>query len=996
MKKILFLIFLLISIAGFGQITYYVKEGGNDLADGQSIANAWASLTKVNGTNFNPGDSILFNRGDKWTGQISPRGGTAESGTKDAPIVFAAYGTGAKPIIDLSDTLYGWSGAGNWRLQAENVYALYFQPSVSRFIVDGNEVRKAGSIAGVNGTANYYIKPSVDSVYFYATGNPATTYTSMIATYPNETYSSPFYLYNDNWIYAYGLDLRGGYYSAYTTRGIGAQWDSCRIGYYSAYFGLSIGGAVGDSARYVTVKNCEIDANCKFYETADLPYTEDGLSINGQTFVVTIEKNTFKNWGHSVIYLKNLTSTYYNDSIIIRDNDISCPDLGDGRGFNFDTYGTNSTNVYVYRNYVHNTPVMSQLNCNGMYFYYNIIDSVVGCPFESGVGSGLNISGYNTNTAPQNMKIWNNVIGNCDDYGILFTHYTGRPHKYNNEFKNNIIYNCASEALRIYNNATDTGLYNNIFKNNLFYDSGTEDVVEYWGVAMTVDEFEDENGNEGDDIDNNLFGNPDFTSTTDFSLLSTSPAINAGIDVGLTVDYALTRVPQGTYFDIGAYEFVNFPIATTGLGWEDILSHRNFKGNVNIAGRFSVDGVPIVFSGGAPVNIPGLTASASELNILDGATVTTAEVNYSDGVTSNIQTQITGKADTSLSNLASVAINTHLLPGTDGAVNLGSATYKWGNIFLDSAKVINFNNGDITATHSDNALTFAGGNIVLPSTTSIGDVSSTEIGYVNGVTSAIQTQLNALETRADSIVTVLADSANIETLLQIDLDTDTVATKAYARTYGGSGSVTIGDVRDEIADSLNALRPIAAATVTGYTPAGGSLTLSGADAITLTTTAATGVTLPTTGTLATTTQVALKADLTAVKLNVDTVGIFVFGAGSGAAADSTLFEINDSNFGSFHNYTDTLYVVNFNVLYLTSGDSLRFNCYYGNRMTGVATDSLFNAIQAVGTDQNILTPNDRKIPPNTDVWIKMSGTQLTGLRPKQFEIQLNGYIIRDH
>ncbi|MCK4328343.1 hypothetical protein KAX02_00715 [candidate division WOR-3 bacterium] len=40
-----------------------------------------------------------------------------------------------------------------------------------------------------------------------------------------------------------------------------------------------------------------------------------------------------------------------------------------------------------------------------------------------------------------------------------------------------------------------------------------------------------------------------------------------------------------------------------------------------------------------------------------------------------------------------------------------------------------------------------------------------------------------------------------------------------------------------------------AATVTGFTPASGSLTLSGADALTLTTTAATDVTLPTTGTL---------------------------------------------------------------------------------------------------------------------------------------------------
>lgn len=41
------------------------------------------------------------------------------------------------------------------------------------------------------------------------------------------------------------------------------------------------------------------------------------------------------------------------------------------------------------------------------------------------------------------------------------------------------------------------------------------------------------------------------------------------------------------------------------------------------------------------------------------------------------------------------------------------------------------------------------------------------------------------------------------------------------------------------------------ATVTGFTPASGSLTLAGADALTLTTTGVTGLTLPTTGTLAT-------------------------------------------------------------------------------------------------------------------------------------------------
>lgn len=45
-------------------------------------------------------------------------------------------------------------------------------------------------------------------------------------------------------------------------------------------------------------------------------------------------------------------------------------------------------------------------------------------------------------------------------------------------------------------------------------------------------------------------------------------------------------------------------------------------------------------------NIPEITATAAELNVLDGITATTAELNYTDGVTSNIQTQLDGTVKT--------------------------------------------------------------------------------------------------------------------------------------------------------------------------------------------------------------------------------------------------------------------------------------------------------------------------------------------------------------
>lgn len=46
----------------------------------------------------------------------------------------------------------------------------------------------------------------------------------------------------------------------------------------------------------------------------------------------------------------------------------------------------------------------------------------------------------------------------------------------------------------------------------------------------------------------------------------------------------------------------------------------------------------------------GITATAAELNILDGVMVTAQELNYVDGVTSNIQTQLNDKADSTHSH----------------------------------------------------------------------------------------------------------------------------------------------------------------------------------------------------------------------------------------------------------------------------------------------------------------------------------------------------------
>jgi hypothetical protein len=67
-----------------------------------------------------------------------------------------------------------------------------------------------------------------------------------------------------------------------------------------------------------------------------------------------------------------------------------------------------------------------------------------------------------------------------------------------------------------------------------------------------------------------------------------------------------------------------------------------------------------------------------------------------------------GGATKALNNLASVAINASLLPGTSDAIALGSTSKMWSDLFLASGGVINWDNGNVTLTHSADRLSLNG------------------------------------------------------------------------------------------------------------------------------------------------------------------------------------------------------------------------------------------------------------------------------------------------
>jgi hypothetical protein len=202
---------------------------------------------------------------------------------------------------------------------------------------------------------------------------------------------------------------------------------------------------------------------------------------------------------------------------------------------------------------------------------------------------------------------------------------------------------------------------------------------------------------------------------------------------------------------------------------------------------------------------------------------------------STVATALTAKADASVVQGALTAIDTKAplnSPTFTGGVVLPSTT-TIGNV---SEAEIGYVNGvtsnlqvqlDAKAPSAGPIFT---GSVTLPATTSIGDVSNTEIGYVNGVTSAIQVQLDSKAPTEGAIftgsvtlpaTTSIGDVSNTEIgyvngvtsgiQAQIDLKAP-LASPVFTGTVGGITKGMVG--LSNVDDTTDAAKPISTATQT--------------------------------------------------------------------------------------------------------------------------------------------------------------------------------------
>jgi len=309
----------------------------------------------------------------------------------------------------------------------------------------------------------------------------------------------------------------------------------------STYVGFWVNdGGDGSTAKSnsITIQDCVIDT------------MQVGVLIYGDNW--TIARNTFHTLQGQGIETRDWTGKHSANFLIehnvFRDQTDGIADEG-GIMIDGDTFMTNAD----YSSGIIRYNLFERLHGRGVdvvsgatQVYYNVFMDIQDGAGGSGVAIELNGTG---------LACYNNSIYNVQNIGVMVNE-NGPDPAVQAIVKNNIVSAAtANHLIWITNNA---GLTPTI-DNNVYLSGGTKF---YWkGTDYTFTNWKTQSGGDAASAE----ADPLFLSSSDFRLQSGSPAINAGVGVGLTSDRSGTWV-RGLP-DIGAYEYLALGQAAMGANY---------------------------------------------------------------------------------------------------------------------------------------------------------------------------------------------------------------------------------------------------------------------------------------------------------------------------------------------------------------------------------------------------------------------------------------------
>jgi len=345
---------------------YYVSNSrGNDNKSGTSVKLPWKTISKVNGFAFQPGDTILLNRGDIWREMLSLH----RSGSKDGYITLSAYGTGEKPNIlgsELRTSMCDWTRKDNnkWETTASVPTEPAIGPDVGNIIFTMAQGPSLDTSTGIrvfnpkelNSQGKFLFDAVNKKITIYSTRNPAAMYTSLqcAVRFYAISISSQRYVRVENLALRYAS--RHGICISDADH---IDISNCDISY--------IGGSTQGSARlgngiefWGRAENCHVES-CSIHEIYDAALTNqwDGSTGPANQNNITYSNNVIWNTESSFEFW-NHDSQSVVDGIYFEHN--TCLNAGGGWGHNQRLNWRTGWHVCIGNNPAKTTNVFVQYN----------------------------------------------------------------------------------------------------------------------------------------------------------------------------------------------------------------------------------------------------------------------------------------------------------------------------------------------------------------------------------------------------------------------------------------------------------------------------------------------------------------------------------------------------------------------------------------------------------------------------------------------------------